>query len=153
MKSIEIDRTKSLLEEPALGHNRFHPDIAPVIEVEQGEEVVIETRSSTDNQLRRDSTSDDLMTTDVSRVHPLTGPVFVKGAEPGDLLEIEFLDITASDWGFTGVRPGRGYLKDEMNEPLLAIWDIEDGWATSKQIPGVRLPGAPFMGISAVAPS
>ena len=51
------------------------------------------------------------------------------------------------------MRPGRGYLKDEMNEPLLAIWDIEDGWATSKQIPGVRLFGAPFMGIAAVAPS
>ena len=91
MQSIEIDRTKSLLDEPALGHNRFHPDITPVIAVEQGEEVVIETRSATDTQLRRDSTSADLMATDSSRVHPLTGPVFVKGAEPGDILEIEFL--------------------------------------------------------------
>lgn len=153
MQSIEIDRTKSLLDEPGLGHNRFHPDITPVIEVEEGEEVVIETRSATDVQLRRDSTSADLMSTDASRVHPLTGPVFVKGAEPGDLLEVEFVDVTPGDWGYTGVRPGRGYLKDDMNEPLLAIWDIEDGWATSKQIPGVRLFGAPFMGIAAVAPS
>lgn len=153
MKSIEIDRSKSLLEEPSLGHNRFHPDITPVIEVEQGEDVVIETRASVDNQLRRNSTNEDLNNTDNSRVHPLTGPVFVKGAEPGDLLEIEFADITASDWGYTGVRPGFGYLKNEMAETLLAIWDIEDGWATSRQIPGVRLPGAPFMGIAAVAPS
>jgi formamidase len=152
MKSIEIDRTKSLLEEPGKGHNRFHPDIEPVIEVEQGEEVVIETRSAADNQLTRNSTPRDLFNTSPNRAHPLTGPVYVKGAEPGDLLEIEFLDITPSDWAFTGIRPGRGYLKEGF-ESFLAIWDIENGFATSKQIPGVKITGAPFMGVAAVAPS
>ncbi|MDA0798079.1 MAG: acetamidase/formamidase family protein [Chloroflexi bacterium] len=152
MKSIELDRTKSLLEEPGKGHNRFHPDIEPVLEVEQGEEVVIETRSAADNQLSRNSTAQDLVNTSPNRAHPLTGPVYVKGAEPGDLLEIEFLDITPSDWAFTGVRPGRGYLKEGF-ESFLAIWDIENGFATSKQVPGVKIPGGPFMGVAAVSPS
>jgi len=152
VKSIQINRSKSLLEEPGLGHNRFHPDIQPVLEVDQGEEVVIETRSAADNQLRRDSTARDLLATSPNRAHPLTGPIAVKGAEPGDLLEIEFLDITPADWAFTGVRPGRGYLKEGF-EPFLAIWDLEDGWATSKEVPGVRIPGGPFMGVAAVSPS
>ena len=152
MKRIEIDRTKSLLEEPEKGHNRFHPDIEPVLEVEQGEEVVIETRSAADNQLTRNSTAQDLMNTSPNRAHPLTGPIYVKGAEPGDLLEVEFVDVTASDWAFTGVRPGRGYLKEGF-EWFLAIWNIENGFATSEQVPGVRITGAPFMGVAAVAPS
>jgi formamidase len=152
MKSIAIDRTKSLLEEPEKGHNRFHPDIKPILEVNQGEEVVIETRSAADNQLSRNSTAQDLLNTSPNRAHPLTGPIYVKGAEPGDLLEIEFLDITPSDWAFTGVRPGRGYLKEGF-EPFLAIWDIENGFATSKQVPGVKIPGGPFMGVAAVSPS
>jgi formamidase len=152
MKSIAIDRTKSLLEEPEKGHNRFHPDIEPILEVGQGEEVVIETRSAADNQLSRNSTAQDLLNTSPNRAHPLTGPIYVKGAEPGDLLEIEFLDITPSDWAFTGVRPGRGYLKEGF-EPFLAIWDIENGFATSKQVPGVKIPGGPFMGVAAVSPS
>jgi len=152
VKSIEIDRTKSLLEEPEKGHNRFHPDIQPVLEVDQGEEVVIETRSSIDNQLTHDSTPQDLLNVNANRTHPLTGPIYVKGAEPGDMLEIEFLDISPYDWAFTGVAPGRGYLKEGF-APFLAIWDLEGDWATSKQVPGVRIPGGPFMGIAAVSPS
>ena len=153
MKEIKIDRSKSLIEEPSKGHNRFHPDIEPVIEVDEGEEVVIETRSAADNQLSRTSTLESLKTTDPRRAHPLTGPVYVKGAAPGDLLEIEFLDIVPADWAFTGIRAGRGYLRDHFHDPFLAIWELRDGWATSKQVPGVRVHGAPFAGVSAVAPS
>ena len=153
MQEIRIDRSRPLIEEPEKGHNRFHPDIAPVVEAEEGEEVVIETRLADDKQLTPHSTADDLMRSDSRRPHPLTGPVHVKGAEPGDLLEVEFLDIIPADWALTGIRPGRGYLRDYFDEPFLAIWSLRDGWATSEQLPGVRVPGAPFMGVSAVAPS
>jgi formamidase len=86
-------------------------------------------------------------------VHPLTGPVFVKGAMPGDILEIEFTDIIPQPTGFTAIMPGLGFLRDIMTEPFLVHWQIKDDWATSEQLPGVRIPGAPFMGVSAVAPS
>ena len=122
MKSIAIDRAKSLMQEPAKGHNRFHPDIPPVLEVDEGEEMVFETRTSMDNQFTPATTVADFPAMDTLRVHPLTGPVYVKGAEPGDLLEIEFLDIQTEPWGYTGVMPGRGYLHDMMDVPFLAHW-------------------------------
>ncbi|MEE8518564.1 MAG: acetamidase/formamidase family protein [Dehalococcoidia bacterium] len=153
MKSIEIDRTKSLIEEPEKGHNRFHPEIRPVLEVEEGEEMVFETRTSMDNQFTPATTAADFASMDSLRVHPLTGPVYVRGAQPGDLLEVEFLAIETGRWAYTGVMPGRGYLRDTMDKGLLAHWDLADGWATSAQVPGVRIPSAPFMGIAAVAPS
>ncbi len=95
----------------------------------------------------------DFAALDVGAVHPLTGPVFVKGAMPGDMLEIEFTDIIAQPTAFSAIMPGLGFLRDVMTEPFLVHWDIKDGWATSAQLPGVRIPGAPFMGVSAVAPS
>jgi formamidase len=153
MKSIEIDRTKSLLEEPEKGHNRFHPDIPPVIEVEQGEEVILETRSATDNQLKRSSVSADLLTTDSGRLHPLTGPVYVKGAHPGDLLEIEFLDIAPSDWAFTGVRPGRGYLKDEFADPFSRSGTWRTAGRPRSRCPVSASPVRRSWGVATVAPS
>ncbi len=153
VKSIEIDRSRPLVEEPEKGHNRFHPDIPPVIEVDEGEEVIFQTRTSMDNQFTPQTTEADFPHMDGLRVHPLTGPAYVKGAKPGDLLEVEFLEIETGAWAYTGVIPGRGSLRDIMDVPLLAHWSLQDGYATSPQVPGVHIPSAPFMGISAVAPS
>jgi formamidase len=51
MHAIRIDRNKALAAEPHSGHNRFHPDIAPVLEVAEGDEVVLETRDACDGQI------------------------------------------------------------------------------------------------------
>src|SRR5712692_10448267 len=152
-KSITIDRRKHLDQEPHTGHNRWHPDVTPVIEVEPGEQVVLETRDALDGYLNAESTIADLAGLPIGAVHPLTGPVFVKGAQPGDLLEIEFMDIVPQPWAFSAIMPGLGFLRDSMTTPFLVHWRIADGWATSAQLPGVRIPGAPFMGVSGVAPS
>jgi formamidase len=153
MQRIRIDRSKCLAEEPHLGHNRYHPDLEPLLEVAEGEEVVIETRDGVDGQLRPGTTVADLARLDGGRIHPLSGPIYVKGAQPGDALEIEFLDIVPEQTGFSAVVPGLGFLRDVMTTPFLVHWRLAEGWATSEQIPGVRIPAAPFMGISAVAPS
>jgi formamidase len=113
----------------------------------------MEARDAVDGQISPSSTVADLARLDANAIHPLTGPVYVKGAEPGDALEIEFLDIEPQPTAFSAIVPGLGFLRDIMTEPYLVHWTISDGWATSDQIPGVRIPGAPFMGISAVAPS
>jgi formamidase len=153
MHAIRIDRGKRLGEEPGCGHNRLHPDIPPVVEVGEGEEVALETRDALDGQLKPGTTVADFASLDAGAVHPLTGPVFVKGAAPGDILEIEFTDIIAEAVAFSAIIPGLGFLRDVMKEPFLVHWQIRDGWATSADIPGVRIPGAPFMGVSGVAPS
>jgi len=86
-------------------------------------------------------------------VHPLTGPIYVKGASPGDLLEVEYLEITSQPNGFTLFRPGSGFLGDLFKEPYIAHWNIEGESATSPQLPGVRIPDSSFMGTAGVAPS
>ena len=153
MQSITIDRTKRLKEEPHTGHNRWHPDITPLIEVDPGEEVVLETRDASDCQIKPGMTVVELTNLDAKVAHPLTGPVYIKGARPGDLLEIEYLDILPQPHGWTRNRPGAGFLRDLFTEPYLAHWDIKDGWATSPQIPGVRIPNGSFMGTAGIAPS
>jgi formamidase len=89
MKSITIDYSRRLADETDKGHNRWHEGIAPVIDAAPGEEVEIQTRDAFDSQITPSTTAEDLRRCDLNLVHPLTGPVFVAGAEPGDLLEIE----------------------------------------------------------------
>ena len=153
MKGMQIDRKRHLADDPKTGHNRWHPDIAPLIEVDEGEEVALETRNALDGYLTSGSTVADFVSLPLGAIHPLTGPVLVKGARPGDLLEIEFVDIVPERWAFSAIMPGLGFLRDVMTTPFLVHWTLADGWATSEQLPGIRVPGAPFMGVSGVAPS
>jgi len=153
MKTVEIDRNKPLKAEPGTGHNRFHPDIPPIVEADEGEEVVLPTRDASDGQLGPSTTEADMAGADWGVIHPLTGPVFVNGARPGDVLEVEFVDIRPEPHAFTAIMPGLGFLRDLFTTPFLVHWQIRDGWATSPKLPGVRIPGAPFMGVSGVAPS
>src|SRR5438105_14108338 len=150
---IRIDRALPLAAEPRTGHNRWHPDIPPVLRCEPGDEVVMETRDTFDGGFDRGSTAKDVEQADFGLVHPLTGPVFVAGAEPGDLLVAEILEVAPEPFGFTAQVPGFGFLREGFPEAYLVRWDIADGWATSEDIPGVRIAGAPFMGVIGVAPS
>jgi formamidase len=155
--AIEIDVNRPLADEPHLGHNRWHEEIEPAIEVDPGDEVVFETRDSVDGQIRAETIVADLQYVEVGRVHPLTGPAYVRGARPGDLLEIELLDIEPDPWqrrGFTRQLPGFGFLRDEFPDPYLVHWALDEvGYAESEQLPGVRIPCRPFPGIVGVAPS
>lgn len=153
MKHITIDRTKRLKEEPHVGHNRWHPDLPPILEVDPGEEVVLETRDAADGQIKPDMTVADLASLDTKVAHPLTGPVYVKGAKPGDLLEIEYVDILPQPVGWTRFRPGAGFLRDVFPTSYLVHWTLREGWGTSPQLPGLRLPNGAFMGTAGVAPS
>jgi formamidase len=153
MKSVKIDRTMHLCDQPETGHNRWHPELQPIVEVEPGEEVALDTRDAADGYVTPGATVADFAAFPMGALHPLTGPVFIKGAKPGDLLEIEIVDVIPQQWGFTAVLPGLGFLRDVITTPFLAHWQLEGEWATSEQVPGVRLPGAPFMGIAGVAPS
>ncbi len=150
---IRIDGRKRLAEEPGTGHNRWHPDVAPVLFVEPGDEVLLETRDAVDGQIGPGSTSDDVTAVDLDVVHPLTGPIYVEGAEPGDLLEVEILEVSTGTFGYTMQSPGFGFLRDEFPLPFLARWEIDAGFAISPDLPGVRIPGSAFMGTIGVAPS
>jgi formamidase len=149
---VRIDPSTTLLQEPDTGHNRWHPDIPPVVRCEPGDEVVLETRDAFDGQMGPDATLDTVGAPNLAVVHPLTGPVYVEGAAPGDLLEVEILEVEADRYGYTVQVPGFGFLRDEFPEPFKISWDIADGWATSEDLPGVRIPGSPFMGTIGLSP-
>lgn len=150
---LAVDRTKTLAEEPASGHNRWHPDIPPLAEVEPGQVVGLETRDAFDGFVTPATTAEDLRNANLGVVHPLTGPVYVKGAEPGDVLEVTLVAVDPQPFGFTVQVPGFGFLRDVFTEPSIVRWTIADGFATSDDLPGVRIPGAPFMGVIGLAPS
>jgi formamidase len=149
---IRIDRTKSLPDEPETGHNRWHPDIPPIVRCAPGDEVVLETRDALDGQIGPAATAETVGAANLDVVHPLTGPVFIEGAAPGDLLEVEILEVVPDSFGFTMQAPGFGFLRDDFPDPYVVHWDIADGWATSPDLPGVRIPGAPFMGTIGLSP-
>jgi formamidase len=149
---IRIDRSKTLLEEPATGHNRWHPDIPPVVRCEPGDEVVLETRDAFDGQMGPDATLETVAAPNLDVVHPLTGPVYVEGASPGDLLEVEILEVVPDSYGYTVQVPGFGFLRDAFPDPFIVRWQLADGWATSDDLPGVRIPAAPFMGTIGLSP-
>lgn len=134
-------------------HNRWHPDLEPVATLRPGDEITLETRDGIDGQLTRESSHEDLLMLDLGLGHPLTGPVFVEGAEPGDALVVEFLGYETADFGVTPVIPGFGFLADLFSDPYLVTWEIERGVARSAELPGVAVPGDPFAGVVGVAPS
>ena len=136
-----------------LAHNRWHPDLEPVASVEAGEEITLEARDGLDGQLTPESAHEDAGRIDLGLGHPLTGPVWVDGAEPGDLLEVELVSYEVADYGVTAVIPGFGFLADVFPEPFVVHWDIRDGFARSPELPGVSVPEAAFAGVIGVAPS
>ncbi len=150
---ITLDRSRPLAEQADKGHNRWHPDIPAVARVAPGERIVLDTLDALDGQVGPDTTPEDLRQVDRTRAHALTGPVHVEGAEPGDLLAVHVEAIEPQPFGYTVNATAIGFLRDIYDQPALLRWDIRGGSATSRDLPGVRIPGAPFMGVMGVAPS
>jgi formamidase len=149
---IEIDRSVPLHDGAARGHNRWHPELEPVATCEPGDDVTFEVRDSRDRQLNRGSTHEDLLDTP-SIAHPLTGPLAVAGAQPGDVLELEVVAYETDDFAWTAIWPGSGFLGDLFDRPFLARWELDGAHARSEQLPGVAIPACVHAGTIGVAPS
>ena len=98
-REIRLDLTKPLSAQPDRGHNRWHPDIRPVLHVQPGDEVVFDTLDAVDAQLDLARGAEQLAGVSLNRVHPLTGPIAVEGAEPGDVLVVDVLECVAGGDG------------------------------------------------------
>jgi len=150
---IRLDKTKRLAAQSIKGHNRWHPDIPPIVKVDPGDEVWLDTLDAVDRQILPTTGIDDVAKCDLNAAHPLTGPIWVNGAEAGDLLEVRLLDIIADDNGWTAQLPGFGFLRDLFSEPHLVRWHLATGFAEAPELPGIRIPEASFPGVIGVAPS
>ncbi len=126
----------------------------PVLTVAPGESVEFEVVDASGGQLGPDSTVADVTALDFGKINPVTGPVYVDGAEPGDALKVTLLDFTPSGWGWTANIPGFGLLADQFTEAALHIWKYDTGtMAPAAYGPGGRVPLKPFTGTIGLAPA
>ncbi len=148
-----------------LGGHSFHsvrPDafnyvwdnsIEQVLEVSSGEVVEFSLRDASDEQIQANSTSEDVAKLDFSHVNPVSGPVYVQEAQPGDVLAVEILEFRPREWGWTALIPGFGLLADEFPEPWLRISSVEAERGRVVFADGIELPYEPFPGTIGVAPA
>ena len=163
-----VDQSKPMRDQAVPGHNRWHPDIPVAASVKTGSEFRVECREWTDAQLGNNDSANDVRDVDLSVCHMLSGPIEVAGAEPGDLLCVDILDLgpcqppqeygdaPGQGWGYTGVFAkvnGGGFLTDHFPDAYKAIWDFRGQDATSRHLPGIRYTGITHPGLFGTAPS
>ena len=127
--------------------------IPPAVEVAAGDEVRLGLRDASDEQIHEDSDASAIAKLDFEHVNPVSGPIFVKDARPGDVLAVEILEFSAPSWGWTGIIPGFGLLADEFPDPWLRISRIDAEARRVRFGDGISLPLAPFTGTIGVAPA
>jgi len=155
---IKIDLNTPPTKQDVL-HNRWHPDIPMVAYVKPGDEFRVECIDWTGGQILDDDSANDIRDVDLTKVHYLSGPIGVEGAEPGDLLVVDLLDVGVlpeSAWGFTGLfdkKNGGGFLTDHYPDARKAAWHFSGVYANSRHIPGVEFAGIIHPGLIGCLPS
>ncbi|CEH28815.1 Formamidase [Aneurinibacillus migulanus] len=156
---FRIDLNKPMDEQETPGHNRWHPDIPATVSVNPGDIFRVECKDWTDGQISNNDDPSDIRDVNLNRVHVLSGPIWVNGVEPGDLLVVDILDIGAiqgAEWGFNGVfdkQNGGSFLTEHYPEALKSVWDFQGIYTTSRHIPGVKFAGIIHPGLIGTAPS
>jgi formamidase len=163
---FSLDSSRKFPDQDVVGHNRWHPDIPAVATVRPGQSFRVHCREWFDGEIHNDDSAEDVRDAPLSIVHALSGPFAVQGAEPGDLLVVDILDVgpipqetgplAGQGWGYTGIfakRNGGGFLTDYFPDAYKAIWDFSGQKATSRHVPGVSFTGMVHSGLMGTAPS
>ena len=130
-------------------HSVWDRSLPPRLRIEPGDQVAFECTDASGGQVRPGMTTEEFLAIDRTRIHALTGPVWIEGAEPGDVLQIDVLATRHAGWGWSSVVEGLGFLKARFREPYLFHWQL-DGESTSSLVPAV-VPVRPFLGVMGVA--
>lgn len=136
-------------------HTHFGWDnsLEPALVVRPGESVEFEIVDASGRQLSKASTVEEVGRLDFSRVNPVTGPIYIEGAKPGDVLEVQILDFSLSNWGWTAIIPGFGLLAQEYPDPYLKVWDLQPGSQSAPFNDAIDIPLNPFPGTIGLAPA
>jgi acetamidase/formamidase len=132
-------------------HSRWNRALPPRLMIAPGDTVHLECADSSGAQVRPGMTVADFLKIDRGRIHALTGPIFVESAEPGDVVQVDVLEVAHKGWGWSSVITGLGFLKDQFREPYLFHWQL-DGEVSRSLAPAV-VPLRPFCGVMGVAPA
>lgn len=130
-------------------HSVWNRALTPRLRIDPGDTVLMECLDSSGAQVHPGMNLAQYLSIDRTRIHALTGPIFVNGAEPGDVLQIDVLEIAHKGWGWTSIVEGLGFLKQRFSTPYLFIWEL-GGDVTTSLAPAV-VPVRPFCGVMGVA--
>ena len=147
------DRSVGCAEDPAC-INRLHPEIPMVAVADPGERIVFNGRDAFDLTLDPDkfSSAKSIPREGVGIVHALTGPVFIKGAEAGDVLAVTIEAMEPDKVGWTEAGPF-GFAGDQFGtDERFIVWRMDNDYAVSDALPGVRIPNASFPGVVTTLP-
>jgi acetamidase/formamidase len=139
--------THSLSATPT--HSVWNRRLQPRLSIASGDTVEMECQDSSGAQVHPGASVDDFLAIDRGRIHALTGPIFVEGAEPGDVLQVDVLEVAHKGWGWSSVISGLGFLKERFSTPYLFHWKL-DGSVSGSLAPAV-VPLRPFCGVMGVA--
>ncbi len=134
-------------------HNKFSAAIPPALRVPSGAVVEVFTKEATDGQLNANSSLEDVANLDFEPIHPLTGPVYVEDAQPGDVLAVTLHEIEVGEWGWSAITPGFGWLADEFPDAYLKTFRLEKGARLARFNERISIPIRPFPGVMGVAPA
>ena len=130
-------------------HSVWNRALSPRLRIEPGDEVQIQCVDASGAQVHPGMTTAEYLAIDRTRIHALTGPIWIEGAEPGDVLQIDVLATRHHGWGWTSVIEGLGFLKDQFREPYIFHWQL-DGNSTQSLAPAI-VPVRPFPGVMGVS--
>ncbi len=132
--------------------NRLHPAIPMAKRAKPGATIIFHTKNASDFNLDPEAPPDPRKgDAQFGTVHPLTGPVYIEGAEPGDVLKVRILDIAPGPWAYTLIS-SIGFVSDKIAGPLRILWRLNRDYAVSDDLPGVRIPNRSFPGVVTVLP-
>ena len=152
-----LDSSKPFTEQEILGHNRYHPDIPAAVRVNPGDTFRMHCREWFDGAIKNDDSAQDIRDAPMTKVHALSGPVGIDGAEPGDLLIVDVLDVgpipqedsgplAGQGWGYTGIfakRNGGSFLVEQFPDAYKAVWTFAERWPPHGTSPGSPSPASP----------
>jgi acetamidase/formamidase len=124
-------------------HHEWDRSLDPALTVRSGDVVTFDCPLGGDPALREGSTAEVI---DLERFQfNLAGPVYIEGAQPGDTVQVDILDVRPGEWGYTIVVPGMGLLPDDFPDLYLKTWNLRQP-SGAELVPGVTVPLAPFLG-------
>jgi acetamidase/formamidase len=130
-------------------HSVWDRSLSPRLQVSPGDEVEIECVDASGGQVVPGMSTDEYLRIDRTRIHALTGPIRIEGAEPGDVLQVDVLATRHSGWGWSSVVEGLGFLKERFREPYIFHWHLEG--ESSRSLAPAVVPLRPFLGVMGVA--
>ena len=148
---MATEQMQRITRDKAHLHLQWQHDLKPLARVQIGDTLVVETADNFALFREMESEDDLVESMSLTQLNPLTGPISVEGAQPGDTLVVEVVDVTVEDQGHIALIPNVGVLRNHTKTPHTKIWKIRDGQSILND--DIRFPIRPIVGTFGTMPA